>query len=141
MKTVSQANIPATKGNVTASPVKFILCKRVGKKWIGVAGTNCEAASCQSAAESVFGACGFEVPAGSVQWFNVETQKNYIGRADDFKIVSCTEREKQTYWLRDAASRSYYNTFQDLCDSQPFAADYEFELADIFEAKAAATLA
>jgi len=132
MKNASQANIPATKGNGTASPAKYILCKRVGKKWLGIAGTASATASCLSAAETVFAANGL---IGEAQWHTVETQKNYIGRDAAFVIVECSQRKADVYWLRNAVSRHYYPTFESLCESQPFAAEYRAELADIFAAK------
>lgn len=113
----------------------YILTRRIGRKLYGVAGTSC--GGCLAASETVFSFCEAGKPGDEVAWHTVELQKNYKGRLPDYREVSCTERERAIHWHRQTASAPHYPTFPRYCETFDDAAQYEAELADIFDKKGA----
>lgn len=115
--------------------ITYILTRRIKRKLWGIAGTSC--GGCIAGAETVFSFCGAGQPGDEVAWATVEKQKNYAGRIPNFREVSCTAREKSIHWHRQTASAPHYPTFARYIETFDDAAQYEAELADIFEKKGA----
>ena len=106
----------------------YILTEKRGRKQHGLAGTDCKAATCAACAETVFITCGYSVKYPRfVNWEHVQKQKNYV-RDPGFKVVECTERERELTWFKAAYRPDLYPTFEEFCDTFPEAREFEAEL-------------
>jgi hypothetical protein len=109
------------------TPFHYILAVRLpNRKWLGIAGTN--SGGCLAGSETVFDYYGLK---GQAHWSNIEDQKNYAGRAPDFRAVELSEAEQSLFWYKRTLAQGCYESLAHFLDTFPNAAKYENELKEI----------
>jgi len=105
---------------------KFVCTVKRGAKRVGVAVTSCDAATCISAAETVFRLHGIR---GDVSWADVMRQKNYVGGGE--REVSATADATSLFWYSETLAGGPYFSLARFYDTFPEAERFHAELSKV----------